>query len=176
MPFLVRLPLPVVMVPLTVVLPEPPKTRFRLVPVMELAALRVSVSASVWMEVSPGSPEIVTVPAQVFEPLMLHWQSADGTIDGLESWPAFRDRVQQGLKHITQRPGRGRRVVAFTSGGFIATATHLVLGAPARSALEMSWRIRNGALTEFLFTGERMTLDSFNSVAHFADPELLTYR
>ena len=36
--------------------------------------------------------------------------------------------------------------------------------------------VRNGALTEFVFSGERLTLDSFNSVAHFAEADLVTFR
>ena len=48
--------------------------------------------------------------------------------------------------------------------------------APDRSALEMAWRLRNASLTEFVFTQNRFTLDSFNSVPHLADPALWTYR
>jgi len=112
----------------------------------------------------------------MFEPLLRHWQSADSAADGLESWPAFGGRVARGLAQITQRPGQGRRVAAFTSGGFIGTALQHVLAAPAAAALEINWRIRNASLTEFVFSGERLTLDSFNSVAHFEEPELLTFR
>jgi broad specificity phosphatase PhoE len=65
----------------------------------------------------------------------------------------------------------------FTSGGFIGTAVQLALdGPPDRMALEMSWRIRNCALTEFVFTRERLTLDGFNAVPHLEKPELWTYR
>lgn len=113
---------------------------------------------------------------RMFEPLMLHWQSNDLVIEGLESWLKFRERVQRGLRYVMERPGRSRRVVAFTSGGFIGTVMQLVLAAPARMALETSWRIRNGAVSEFVFSDERMTLDTFNCVAHLPEPELITYR
>jgi len=113
---------------------------------------------------------------RMFEPLLFHWQTADGELEGLESWRAFQNRVQRCLRQLTDRPGRGRRVVAFTSGGFIGTAVQLVLGAPDRAALEINWRIRNAALTEFVFSRERITLDAFNSIAHLADAELATYR
>lgn len=113
---------------------------------------------------------------KMFERLLQHWQTATVTMEGLETWPAFSQRVARGLKHMTQQRGQSRRVAAFTSGGFIGTATQRVLGAPDRTALETSWRIRNGALTEFVFSGERIMLDSFNNVAHIAEPELLTYR
>jgi hypothetical protein len=64
----------------------------------------------------------------------------------------------------------------FTSGGFIGTAVHLALGASDRSALEVNWRIRNCSLTEFVFSGDRLSLDSFNIVPHLEDPALWTYR
>ena len=51
-----------------------------------------------------------------------------------------------------------------------------VLGALGGAALEINWRIRNGSMTEFVFSGERITLDSFNQVGHFNEPELETYR
>ena len=112
----------------------------------------------------------------MFEPLMLHWQTAAADLDGVETWPAFQGRVQRGLRQMTDRPGRGRRVVAFTSGGFIGTAVQLVLGAPNRTALELNWRIRNAALTEFVFSRERITLDTLNTIAHLDSPEMVTYR
>jgi broad specificity phosphatase PhoE len=113
---------------------------------------------------------------RMFEPLLLHWQAGGAGLEGLESWPAFQTRVQRWLQQLTDRPGHGRRVVAFTSGGFIGAAVQLVLGAPDRMALELNWRIRNAALSEFVFSRERITLDTFNSIAHFAAPELATYR
>jgi hypothetical protein len=66
--------------------------------------------------------------------------------------------------------------VAFTSGGFIGTAIHLVLGAPDRTALELNWRIRNTALAELIFSRGRISLDMFNDIAHLPDPEMATYR
>lgn len=113
---------------------------------------------------------------KMFEPLMIHWQMTNASLDGLESWQAFRERVQRGIRQIMDRPGQGRRVVVFTSGGFIGTAVQLLLGAPDRTALELNWRVRNGAVTEFVFSKDRITLEVFNSVAHFAEPDLLTYR
>jgi broad specificity phosphatase PhoE len=112
----------------------------------------------------------------MFERLLRHWQTATEVMDGLETWPTFCERVARGIKYMTDQPGQSRRVAAFTSGGFIGVATQRVLGAPDRTALEINWRIRNGAVTEFVYSGERITLDSFNSVAHFEEPELVTYR
>jgi broad specificity phosphatase PhoE len=112
----------------------------------------------------------------MFEPLLRHWQTVTEMTSGLEAWPSFCKRVTRGIQRMTDQPGRSRRVAAFTSGGFIGVAIQHVLGAPDSAALEINWRIRNGAVTEFVFSGERITLDSFNSVAQFDDPALVTYR
>jgi hypothetical protein len=40
----------------------------------------------------------------------------------------------------------------------------------------LNWRIRNCSITEFVFTADRFTLDSFNSIPHLAEPELWTHR
>jgi hypothetical protein len=36
--------------------------------------------------------------------------------------------------------------------------------------------VRNCSLTEFVFSGERISLDSFNAIPHLDDPALRTFR
>jgi broad specificity phosphatase PhoE len=125
---------------------------------------------------SMGDHERTRSFQRMFEALLTHWLAATEAVEAVEGWPAFRDRVWRGLRMMTDRPGRGRRVAAFTSGGFIGTAAGLVLAAPDRSALELNWRLRNGSLTRFVFSPGRLTLDEFNAVPHLPDPALWTYR
>jgi broad specificity phosphatase PhoE len=113
---------------------------------------------------------------RMFEALLAHWQSIPVADAAVESWPAFRERVRQALERITDRPGRGRRAVAFTSGGFIGTAVSLVLDAPDRIALELNWRLRNCSITRLVFTPDRVSLDEFNTMPHLHDRDLWTYR
>jgi broad specificity phosphatase PhoE len=113
---------------------------------------------------------------KAFEALTGHWLTAGDCLTGLETWPAFCARVQRGVCRILERPGRGRRVAVFTSGGLIGTVARLALAGPDRMALELSWRIRNCAITEFVFTRDRLTLDGFNAVPHLENPDLWTYR
>ncbi len=110
---------------------------------------------------------------RMLEALLGDWQAA--AVDGVEGWPAFRDRVRRALDRMTGEPGRSRRVVAVTSGGVIGTAAALVLGAPDRTALELCWRLRNASLTRLLFSPGRVTLDEFNAVPHLPDRGLWTY-
>lgn len=110
---------------------------------------------------------------KVFEVAMDRW--LDGSVDGVESWTEFRDRVRCGLRRIQDGPSN-RRVVLFSSGGPIGVLVQTALNAPDRSFLEVNWRVRNCSLTEFVFSKDRFALDSFNATPHLADPRLLTFR
>jgi broad specificity phosphatase PhoE len=112
----------------------------------------------------------------MFEPLLLHWQSPAATQLDMETWPAFRGRVERTIRQLQQRDRKGQRVAFFTSGGFIGCAARFALAAPDRTALELHWRLRNGSLTEFAFTRDRFSLDTFNAVPHLEESSLWTYR
>jgi broad specificity phosphatase PhoE len=112
---------------------------------------------------------------KVFEALTRHWVTTPVVFDGVEGFPAFRDRVERGLRGILEKPGSSRRVAVFTSGGVIGAAVRFALDAPDRTALEVNWRVRNCSLTEFVFTTGRFTLESFNGLAHLEDPALWTF-
>jgi broad specificity phosphatase PhoE len=80
------------------------------------------------------------------------------------------------MARMRQDAARRSRTVAFTSGGVIGCALQHALGVDDAMMLELSWRIRNASLTDFVFTADRFTLDAFNLVPHLTTPELLTYR
>lgn len=111
----------------------------------------------------------------MFEALTMHWATAPAPVAGVEAYPVFRDRIERGLRIIKEKPGSGRRVAVFTSGGVIGTAVRLALAARDRTAMEVNWRVRNCSLTEFVFTTGRFSLDGFNAVPHLEDPALWTY-
>jgi broad specificity phosphatase PhoE len=113
---------------------------------------------------------------RMFEVLLNHWQKEADRLTGLETWPEFRERVRRGLGQILEKPERGRRVALFTSGGVIGVFAQLALATSDRTALELSWRVSNCGMSEFVFTRDRLTLDSFNSAAHLEEPALRTYR
>ena len=92
---------------------------------------------------------------KMFEALTMHWVTTPHAVAGVEGFPAFRDRVERGLRRVMEKPGTGRRVALFTSGGVIGTSVRLALAAPDRTALELNWRVRNCSLTEFVFTKDR---------------------
>ncbi len=55
-----------------------------------------------------------------------------------------------------------------SSGGPISTAVGQVLGAPPDTTIELNLRIRNSALTEFVFNPKRHSLLTFNHLPHLA--------
>lgn len=110
---------------------------------------------------------------QRFEEAMPQWLAGTLQVPDLETWQAFRERVQSGLRSIIEKDGASRRVAVFTSAGPIGVAIQTVLGAPDRVAIDLNWRIRNCSLTEFVFTRARVSLDSFNATPHL---EQVTFR
>ena len=104
---------------------------------------------------------------------MQNWLA--GSAQGGEPWTAFRDRVLRGLRAIVQGPSN-RRVALFTSGGPIGVLVQTALDAPARSFLEVNWRVRNCSITELVFRADRISLDSFNGIPHLGDAKLRTFR
>ena len=113
---------------------------------------------------------------KMFEVLTACWLSGELEVEGVETWAAFRDRVRGAFQRILTKEGSGRRVAVFTSGGVIGLAVQTALQAPEAKALEINWRVRNCSLTEFTFSGARLSFDSFNTLPHLDDPALITYR
>lgn len=90
-------------------------------------------------------------------------------------WATFRATVAAGLESMTAQTLSGQRIAAFTSGGATAAAVGHVLGLSDDSILSLSWRVRNGSLTEVVFSNGRLTLDTFNATPHLGEPRLLTF-
>lgn len=111
---------------------------------------------------------------RMFESLMARWVAGDLLHEGVESFAVFHARVIAGLKQVLSEGGG--TVAVFTSGGPIGTCVQHALRAPGEVAVELNWRVRNASITEFVFGKGRMSLDSFNSVAHFVDPKLVSFR
>jgi len=110
---------------------------------------------------------------KLFDEMMPQWIAGTLEAPGLETWQAFRERVERGFRGILEADRPSRRVVVFTSGGPIGVAVQTVVGAKEPMAMELNWRIRNCSLTEFVFTRSRISLDTFNATPHL---EEVTFR
>jgi broad specificity phosphatase PhoE len=113
---------------------------------------------------------------KAFEAIVDLWISGQLKSSDVESWPAFVNRVRKGIHDIVSTNGSGSRIAVFTSGGPTAVSMKVALNLADQDSIQLAWQLRNGAITEFLYSGNRFTLSSFNNVSHLDDPELWTYR
>lgn len=97
--------------------------------------------------------------------------------DGLTQWmngvvsprgmPSYDDFCA-GIRHVLEEVRRNHdgNVLLVSSGGPIATAVGLVLGCAPETTIELNMRIRNSAVTEFIFNPKRHTLLTYNTLPH----------
>jgi len=112
----------------------------------------------------------------MFEQVVMLWVEGRVEAPGVEPWRAFQDRVAAGLQKITATRDRGRSVAAFTSVGAVTVSLQIAMGLSGRAAFDLGWRLRNCSITDFVFSGERLTLEGFNAYPHLEDSALWTYR
>ena len=127
-------------------------------------------------EADRHTPEAGRSLQKLFEAVCRVWCNGEYDVDGLESWPSFRGRVERALVRIRQTTPPSSNVVAFTSGGPIAASVGYTLGLANSKAIEFVWLTRNCSMSEFVFTGSRFSMASFNSIPHLDDRALVTYR
>jgi len=113
---------------------------------------------------------------QMFEAVIAMWVSGELVIDGVESWQEFCARVDRGIAAIANSKTPAGDSVVFTSGGPIGVAMRRALNLSHAKTLQLTWMSRNASFTEFLSSGSRFTLSTFNAHPHLEDESLLTYR
>lgn len=109
----------------------------------------------------------------LFEAVMRRWIRGELELDDVESFAVFDRRVREAFAELRER-GRGE-VAVFTSVGPTAVVLAQVLGLPPERAFEQAWRLYNTSITRVIYSGDRMTLDGFNEVAHLP-PAAHTHR
>jgi hypothetical protein len=65
-------------------------------------------------------------------------------------------------------------VGVFTSGGPVGSAVAWALGLGDEQALDLAWMVDNATVTEILFSGEQVSLKSFNVQPRIGAAELVT--
>lgn len=116
---------------------------------------------------------------RVFEGAMLRWISGSYPLPTLETWGEFALRVRAGVTRVMEENGRRKRIVIFSSGGPLSAVMQMALELSDEEALRLAWQIRNASVSTFKYNDSRVSLSSFNSVAHLEyhkDPDLITYR
>lgn len=115
---------------------------------------------------------------QMFERATERWVHGAHHGEYRESWPAFRERIEDALARLHTRLGRAKSALVFTSGGAISVVCRKLLGLEDARTLRLSSAIVNASVTKVL-SGERgVTLSTLNEHAHFegGDRRLITYR
>ncbi len=113
---------------------------------------------------------------QMFEAVMGMWVNGELVVDGVESWQDFCARVDRGIATIVNGAMPPGDSVVFTSGGPIGVAMRRALHLSHADTLQLTWMSRNASFTEFLSSGDRFTLSTFNAHPYLEDEALLTYR
>jgi broad specificity phosphatase PhoE len=111
---------------------------------------------------------------RMFEVLMNNWLEGSTEIEGVEPFRNFRERVTRGIKSLMSQSGN-KKIALFSSGGPIGLCVQRSLRAPDRAFLDVNWRVRNCSLSRWVYSRDRFTLDSFNSVEHLPG-DLITFR
>ncbi len=113
----------------------------------------------------------------LYEVVMLRWIGGEFEPRGVETWPQFRARVLSCVETMTSLCEPKARILAFTSVGPVAVLLQRALGSDDGTSFQLAWRLRNSALTSFVFDGRgRLSLESFNAVPHLPDPGSWTLR
>jgi broad specificity phosphatase PhoE len=113
---------------------------------------------------------------RLFETIISMWVKEEIAPPDVESWPEFCERVNRGLSAFLAKYQKGETTAIFTSGGPVGVAVQRALHLSAPDALRIAWMPRNCSFSEFLFSGDRFALSSFNAFPHLDGEGLLTYR
>jgi broad specificity phosphatase PhoE len=113
---------------------------------------------------------------RMFEAVISMWAHGEITPQNVESWQEFFARVNRGLSAFLANCRKGEVVAIFSSGGPISVVMQRALHLSAQDTLRVAWMSRNCSFSEFLFSGDRFMLSSFNSFPHLDGDSLLTYR
>jgi broad specificity phosphatase PhoE len=113
---------------------------------------------------------------KLFEAAIGRWVDEKISVNGVEPWRDFASRVNSGLTKFLVGGSQSEHLAIFTSGGPIGLAVQRALDLSSQNTLRVSWMAQNSSFSEFLYSSERFTLSSFNSVPHLDDPSLQTYR
>ncbi|TXI24816.1 MAG: histidine phosphatase family protein [Roseateles sp.] len=118
----------------------------------------------------PRDAEAVKQHFRLLRQGLLAWMRGDTAPQGMPAFADFSAGVADALQRVLA-VGVGRQVLIVSSGGPISTAIAQVLAAPPETLVELNLRLRNSALSEFVFNPKRHHLVSFNTLPHLDSVE-----
>ena len=117
----------------------------------------------------PDTPELYRHHFRLLRDGLTQWMNGVVSPRGMPSYNDFVAGVRGALDHV--RHNCSGDVLIVSSGGPIATAVGQVLGTTPETTIEMNLRIRNTAVSEFMYNPKRHTLLSYNGLPHLDTPE-----
>ncbi|MEO8249358.1 MAG: histidine phosphatase family protein [Burkholderiales bacterium] len=117
----------------------------------------------------PDTPELYRQHFRLLREGLRAWMDGSAAPTRMPSYRDFVHGVTSALDHV--RKEHSGNVLMVSSGGPISTAVGHVLGTSAETTIELNLRIRNSALTEFVFNPKRHMLLSFNHLPHLDGEE-----
>jgi broad specificity phosphatase PhoE len=127
-------------------------------------------------EKAKGQAERFKAFQRVFEVIVGRWANGNMELAGIEPWSGFCQRVQDALTEVTSRNGGNLNIAVFTSGGPNGVAMQRALNLGTDATLRTAWMTANSAYSQYIFSGARFTLASYNSYPHITDRQFFTYR
>ncbi|HSW03260.1 histidine phosphatase family protein [Aquabacterium sp.] len=117
----------------------------------------------------PTSPEMVRHHFRLLRDGLQQWMAGKSQPLGMPRYADFVAGVRGALDHV--RTHHDGDVLIVSSGGPIATAVGLLMGATPEASIELNLRIRNSSVTEFTFTPKRHSLVTYNTLPHLDSAE-----
>ena len=112
---------------------------------------------------------------EYFEQAMLLWVTGKVNDPGIESLAHLKGRVVATMERILDGQGAVGDIVVFTSATPVSIMTSSLLRLDDLQSMEMTFRIRNCSVTEFVLTGRGPVMQVFNSTGHLL-PGMVTIR
>jgi len=95
--------------------------------------------------------------------------------EGVQTFADFRKTAEVGLQKILTGNEKGKTIVAFSSGGCIAAMMAKIVGVEdAGKTMGFNLVMLNTAITEVLFSGNRLSLQNFNTLPHLNEAMVTT--
>ena len=112
----------------------------------------------------PDTPALYRHHFRLLRDGLTQWMNGVVSPRGMPTYRQFVSDIAEALDHV--RTTFEGNVLLVSSGGPISTAVGQVLGTTPETTIEMNLRIRNSAVTEFVFNPKRHTLLTFNTLPH----------
>lgn len=117
----------------------------------------------------PSTSELYKHHFRMLRQGMVGWMAGETQPVGMPSYAAFSAGIAAVLEHV--RTHHTGNVLLVSSGGPISTAVGQVLGTAPESTIDLNMRLRNSAVSEFIYTAQRHVLLTFNTLPHLDHPD-----